>query len=212
MLLFKGFVFGFSLAIAIGPIALLIFDTGLRSGLASALRSGLGAALADLTYALVSFLLGRTLVAGLAVHALEIRSAASGVLIAFGLWMTVRAVRAGPGSSAGAGPDAQAAARSARILPEGRELVGTYLLTIVNPLTVLLFTTFAAQQGAGEEPWFTAILLAFFVGLGSLSVQVVIALAGAQLGRVIEDPRWMRGLGAVSGGAIALFGISGFVG
>ena len=52
------FLFGVSLAIAIGPIALLIIHNGLNHGVSLAVRSGLGAATADLLYSIVAFIIG----------------------------------------------------------------------------------------------------------------------------------------------------------
>ncbi|MGH8250983.1 MAG: hypothetical protein ACREVI_09875 [Steroidobacteraceae bacterium] len=48
----KALLFGVVVAGSIGPIALLIFGTAARRGLAAGCFAGLGAALADLVYAL----------------------------------------------------------------------------------------------------------------------------------------------------------------
>ncbi len=55
----KSFLFGVTMASAVGPIALLILSHGLRDGFKPAAAAGLGAALADLTYASIAFALGR---------------------------------------------------------------------------------------------------------------------------------------------------------
>jgi len=47
------FIFGITLAISIGPIAILILNRSMNCGLKNGVLSGLGAATADLTYALV---------------------------------------------------------------------------------------------------------------------------------------------------------------
>lgn len=54
----KTLVFGATLAIAIGPIGLLIIDHAARGGLRMGLSSALGAASGDLTYALVALAAG----------------------------------------------------------------------------------------------------------------------------------------------------------
>ena len=57
----KPFLFGVTMASAVGPIALLILSYGLRDGFKPAAAAGLGAALADLTYAGIAFALGSAL-------------------------------------------------------------------------------------------------------------------------------------------------------
>ena len=52
------FFFGLSLALAIGPIAILIINQSVNCGTFTGILSGLGAALADFTYALVTFTFG----------------------------------------------------------------------------------------------------------------------------------------------------------
>jgi threonine/homoserine/homoserine lactone efflux protein len=52
--LWKAFVFGAVVAGSIGPIALLIFGIAVRQGFAAGAFAGLGAALADLLYALAA--------------------------------------------------------------------------------------------------------------------------------------------------------------
>jgi threonine/homoserine/homoserine lactone efflux protein len=49
--------------------------------------------------------------------------------------------------------------------------------------------------------------LALSLFLGSLAIQVVFALGGAGLGRVLSDPRWIRGLNVASGLALIAFGL-----
>lgn len=54
----KAFIFGISLALTIGPIALLIVTIATRDGLIAALWSALGAGSADFTLALAAFFAG----------------------------------------------------------------------------------------------------------------------------------------------------------
>jgi threonine/homoserine/homoserine lactone efflux protein len=51
----EAFLFGFTLAIAVGPIAILIFNQTINCGLKTGIFSALGAASADLTYAILTF-------------------------------------------------------------------------------------------------------------------------------------------------------------
>ncbi len=91
--MWKAFVFGVVVAAAIGPIALLIFGTGARQGFASGAFAGLGAALADLFYALAAFSAGAVILPILAGHAFSIRVACALLLIGLGAAMLVGQMR-----------------------------------------------------------------------------------------------------------------------
>jgi hypothetical protein len=64
-LAFRGFILGFTIAAAVGPISLLVIRRTLAEGRVVGLTSGLGVATADGTYgAIAAFGLGRSQVAG----------------------------------------------------------------------------------------------------------------------------------------------------
>jgi threonine/homoserine/homoserine lactone efflux protein len=198
------FAFGFTLAIAVGPIALLIVNLSAAGGLRAGAASGLGAALADLTYALVTFLGGSALAPLIAAHAAPLRVVAASMLVLFGLWMAasaLRRLRAGSNDPAGA---------EARSLPFRRPLLTTFLLTAVNPLTLLLFSGFALQLPLATSPA-RAVGYALSLFLGSLVVQQSLALGGAALGRFLTRPAWLLGLNLASGLGICGFGVVGLV-
>jgi threonine/homoserine/homoserine lactone efflux protein len=109
----------------------------LTRGFASAARCGLGAGLADFTYALIAFTVGPAISGLLAAHRRQVEIVASLVLVSFGLWMIRSALRAR--TTAGEG--------KAKPVETRREIATTFLLTIVNPLTVLAFVSFSAQLG-----------------------------------------------------------------
>lgn len=54
LLLFKGFIIGFSIAAPVGPIGILCINRTLKAGLAAGLLSGLGAAFADAFYGFIA--------------------------------------------------------------------------------------------------------------------------------------------------------------
>ena len=203
----KAFAFGVTMAIAIGPIALLIVQTAMSRGLRAGAFAGLGAGLADLTYGLVAFFAGHALTPTLEAHAGAIRAAASGVLVAFGLWMVYGALRRPNGAVAAGDPDDGAPSRAPAA---GSPLFTTYALTIVNPMTVIAFLGFAPQLPLAGSAW-RAAAYAFCLFAGSVCVQLLLALGGAGLGRLVKDRRWIRALNAASGLGIAAFGIAGLV-
>lgn len=195
----RSFAFGATLAAAVGPIALLILGYGIRAGLRPAVGAGFGAALADLTYALVSFTIGSFVLVRLVQHERALRLWSAAALVAVGLWLMLQAARrpsAAPAPHAGG--------------DVSRPLVTTYLLTLVNPLTIVIFTTFAAQLPlTASRP--AAAVFATSVFLGSLMVQMIFAAGGATLSRMVSRPGWIRSLNMLSGAAIAAFGMTALI-
>ena len=57
----QSFLFGVTLAAAVGPIALLIVNYGISRGFRAAFAAGCGAAVADLLYAMLAFVAGAQL-------------------------------------------------------------------------------------------------------------------------------------------------------
>jgi threonine/homoserine/homoserine lactone efflux protein len=192
------FLFGISLAIAIGPIALLIIHNGLNYGLSVAVRSALGAATADLLYSVVAFVIGARVIAALSTHERAIHIVSGAALICVGLWLAARAVRLPRKLD---GIQAQADRKSAGFWV-------TLLLTLANPLTLAIFLGFAGQLSLGGDSR-TAVFLSFCVFMGSLLVQMMFALLGVSLGKWVTDRRAIGVLNFASAVAIIAFGVKG---
>jgi threonine/homoserine/homoserine lactone efflux protein len=192
-------VFGFSLAIAIGPIALLIVHNGINHGLLVALRSAFGAATADLVYALLAFSVGSEILASLNAYAGSIRTASAVLLIAIGSWLAWRAWgwRAESGS----------ATRTQGSRPGFWVTLG---LTLSNPLTLAIFLGFAAQLSHDGDS-LAALYYSVAVFLGSLIVQLALALLGASIVKWLANARVIGVLNFASGVAIVAFGVRGLI-
>jgi threonine/homoserine/homoserine lactone efflux protein len=183
----EAFLFGmaaaYAIAIPVGPIAVLILRTGVRSGLRAAAAAGAGAATADLIFATSAMLFGAAASAFLAPILPAARIVAALALAAIAL----RGLLAVPEPLE---PDSR------------RTRTGnTYLLflglTMLNPPTVIYFVSLAIALP--EVSADLASRAAFVVGafLASLSWQEVLALAGAMLhGRL--TPRLQRTTAVVS--------------
>jgi threonine/homoserine/homoserine lactone efflux protein len=193
----RAFLFGVTVAAPLGPIALLLIRTGLNHRLAAALAGASGVALADFTYALVALSAGSDLADLLHGHQREFQLASSGLLTLLGLGLAVQAARKVPSAS---GPGAGKAREPG--------LVRLYLLTLANPLTILLFAGFSGQMavsgGAGA-----VVLGALCLFLGSLTVQVAYAGFGATLQRWLTTTTAVRAFNATSALIIAGFGLYG---
>ncbi len=191
----RSLLFGAVLAGSIGPIALLIFGTAARRGFAAGFFAALGAALADLAYALTAFSIGALVLPLLAAHQTAVRMASASLLVALGLLMLLR----------------QPAAAEAPAQPAVRMLLPVFLLTLVNPMTIVVFAGFVPQLPlAGSLP--VAAWLAFALGIGSLAVATAVAGAGALLGAALPGAGWRRAISAASAVGILAFGIAGLAG
>lgn len=199
----KAFVFGVTLAVAVGPIALIIINRGLTLGLKSGLSSGLGAALADFTYGLVVFTIGSVIVGYLNLNARLFELLTSFILLVFGLWMLCGSLKATK--------DAQPEQPSGKKRSDIGYLLSTYLLTIVNPLTIVAFVGFSGQlispvSGAGH-----IVILALAIFAGSVLIQFALAFFGATLGRFLKNQRVVSLLNMGSSICIILFGLAGIL-
>ncbi len=196
MLILEAFLFGLTIAAAVGPIAILVMNYGLRLGAWAGLRSGAGAATADLLYAVAALTIGSAVAAAIGPWRREFEIVAALALIVFAAWMAWGVFK--PAKPVEARPTAP------------RPYLTTLALTAVNPLTVILFLGFTGRipPGAGLAQ---QVMVALVLALGSLIVQSAFALGGAGLGKVLADPRWIRRLNMLSAVGIAAFGVYGLL-
>ena len=193
----QALVFGIVLAIAIGPIALIVIRAGLEKGFTAAARCGLGAATADLLYSWAAFTANTLVVPLLDAHRESIALTGAVVLVALGLYLAGTAIRSTRDPSS----------------RENETVFGfsrTLSLTLVNPLSIVVFASFAPQVGATRE-LFDSTVLALAVFLGSLLVQLVLASFGALLRRMVSNRGVIAALNVASGLGIAGFGIHALV-
>ncbi len=104
--------------------------------------------------------------------------------------------------------DALTRISSHRPPPRAYGLRATFLLTIVNPLTVIAFSAFSSQL-LMSSGLLEAIAMALSVFLGSLLVQTVLALFASYLGKYVSNPIIVKTLNMLSGVGIAGFGLVG---
>ena len=194
MLILEAFLFGLTIAAAVGPIAILVMNYGLRLGPWAGLRAGAGAATADLLYSIAALAVGSAVAAAIGPWRREFEIIAALALIAFAAWMAWGLAK--PAKAAEAKPTVP------------RPYLATLALTAINPLTVILFLGFTGRippdTALGEQ-----VVVAVVLALGSLIVQSAFALGGAGLGKVLTDPRWIKRLNLLSALGIAAFGVYG---
>ncbi|MCX5873395.1 MAG: LysE family translocator [Deltaproteobacteria bacterium] len=194
----KGLVIGFSLAIPVGPIGLLLIRRTLTRGRISGLVSGLGAATADAIYGAIAGF-GLTLLSNFLVsHSLVLRLLGGAFLCYLG------------GKIFFSKPREKAARRTEDGLLG--DYVSTLFLTLTNPLTILSFAAIFAAAGVvvvQGEPYLTAVLI---LGVFSGSCLWWVILGGIVSffhGKL--DTEGILILNKISGALIAVFGVMIFV-
>jgi threonine/homoserine/homoserine lactone efflux protein len=200
-LFLRGLAIGFAIAVALGPIGLLVIRRTVERGWAHGFLSGMGVATADALYGAVAAF-GLTAITEILVGIDRPLGIVGGaVLVA----LAIRSLRSAPRITGEATvPRAQA---------EGRRLDGRFAafgsmvaLTATNPATILSFAALFASIGAGTggPAGATAVVIGVFTG----SVAWWALLTGAVAGlRARLTPRVVRGLNIVSAVVIGGFGL-----
>ena len=195
-LLIRGFVLGFTIAAAVGPISLLCIRRTLAEGRAVGLASGLGVATADATYGAIAAF-GLTAITSLLVEWHRALALVGGIFL---LWLAWRTFTAVPGEAA------HELDRPRRGLPGA--YLSTLALTLTNPMTILSFAALFAGLGLGAagSGRATAVWLVLGVFAGSASWWVVlVGLVGLLRSRI--TPLWLRRVNIVSGLLIGAFAV-----
>jgi threonine/homoserine/homoserine lactone efflux protein len=195
----KGVVLGLSIAAPIGPMALLCLRTTLTHGFVPGLLGGLGVAAGDVFYA------------ALAAFGLQ---AATALLTGQSLWLGVLGglylLWFGIGTIRQPLPTAAAAENGRR---RGlATFVTTFLLTLANPPTIMIFAAMFASLGLIEARAGTATALAVILGVlaGSAGWWVLFAVVVSRFRGRLQGPVFVW-VNRVSGAALAGFGVLALV-
>lgn len=193
LLFLKAAGVGLLIAAPVGPIGLLTIQRTLDRGMAAGLATGLGAALADATYGAVGAW-GVTSIIELLAQARTPLTFAGGALL---LWMAWRTAT-------------QPLASEAASVPTGTDLtrcfVGTFVLTLSNPATILSFlAVFASMAGSTAAtpqplPMVSGVLVGSAVWWLGLSW-------GISHFRHRLDNRWRQRINLLSGSLLAGFAL-----
>jgi len=191
----RGFLLGFTIAAAVGPISLLVIRRTLAQGQLYGLVSGLGVATADATYGAIAAF-GLSAITDVLVNARQVLGLVGGVFL---LWLAWRTIRSAP-------TDAEAATVTSR----RGGYAGAYLsilgLTLANPMTILSFGALFAGLGVTSGATADAALVVVGVLLGSTTWWVVLTtLVGTLRSRV--TPAWIHRINLVSGVVIGAFAL-----
>ncbi|HEX5147936.1 MAG TPA: LysE family transporter [Candidatus Limnocylindrales bacterium] len=192
-LAFRGFILGFTIAAAVGPISLLVIRRTLAEGRIVGLASGLGVATADGAYGAIAAF-GLAAITNVLVDARPVLGLVGGLFLLWLAWTTARAQPHDPAS-----------------MPVRRGgLAGAYLsilgLTLTNPMTILSFAALFAGLGiAGDDPAGSA-LITIGVLLGSGAWWLLLTTVVSAL-RTRVTTAWIRRINVASAMAIGAFAV-----
>jgi len=191
------FLFGLTIALSVGPVALMIANYGMRAGTASGVRAAVGVATADGCYAIVAFTIGAMLAGTLASHLLLFRVGGVLVLLAMGTWMLWQALR-----------DRRRTLDGDVLTPGNRPFTSMFFVTLANPLTILLFYGYATAAAGAHRHWLFGAACVF---AGSLAGQLVFAFGGSAIGRIVKSPGWLAASHVVAALVVLGYGVAGLV-
>jgi len=187
-----GLVAGYGIAIPVGAVAAYQITLGAAHGFPTAAAGGLGAASVDALYAGMAVTLGALLAPLIMTVATPLRWLSALVLVGVAVRMIVLGLR--PRSGSDQPPDAPS---------PGRAYVTVFVITLVNPATVVYFAALVGGATVSFGRASEAVSFVLAAGITSASWQLLLAGAGASLGRVLTGPaarRWT----AVAGAAVVL--------
>ena len=197
-LVVRGFILGFTIAAAVGPISLLVIRRTIAQGRLYGLVSGFGVATADATYGAIAAF-GLAAITDVLVNARVALGLAGGVFLLGLAWQTIRS----------------SPTEAATPAPTGRRgYAGAYLsilaLTMANPMTILSFGALYAGLGVTTGATGGAASVVVGVLLGSATWWVVLTtVVGRLRGRMTSS--WIQRINIGSGvliGAFALVAIA----
>jgi len=195
----KVYLFGLTLAFAVGPMALLIVQRGITKGPGSALATASAIAVADFTYAIIAFGIGTSVLQFTESYEVYVHVFSGVVLFALAIHVFYSA------SQKYAHRQKMVAAKGA-----GNDFVSAYVLTMHNPMTIGVFFGFLGYLT--EITSITGLLgFAFVLFLGSLSGQLAIGLTASSLRGFFQNPTSIFILNTVSAIGIAAFAVMSFV-
>jgi putative LysE/RhtB family amino acid efflux pump len=193
-LVVRGAVLGLAVAAPVGPIGVLVIRRSVEGGAWLGLATGMGAAVADASYAAVAAL-GLGLGASAWSSSLPFRAVSAAILV----WLAVRAVRARPAPATEVAP--------VELSSLGRAFASTVALTLANPATIVSFAAASTAIGVSRSAGIaSAVLFAASVLAGSSAWWIALSVGSSSL-RATLGPRSRRAIDLASGFLLFAFAL-----
>ena len=194
---FKGLLIGLAISAPVGPIGILCIQRSLREGFKMGLFTGFGSALADGCYGLVAGFGLTTISSFFVSHTVLIRLVGGLFLLFLGIKMFF------------SHPRMQADKKRKKDKSAIQVLGTTMLLTLANPLTILLYTAIFAGLGIGSSHLYYSATLLLVMGLvvgSSLWWIFLVTVVTLVLHKRLSTVQ-MKSVNYFSGAVICLFGL-----
>lgn len=190
----KGLLLGFSIAAPVGPIGILCIRRTLEYGRFSGLVSGLGAAAADVLYALIAAF-GLTFLSNFLLASQQWLRLIGGLFLLYLGWKTFFS---------------KVNTKTSKVTHKTllHDFVSTFLLTLTNPMTILSFLAIFAGLGLTtlNNSYSGAISLVLGVFIGS-AIWWLLLSEGVTFFRKKVSEKVMRWINQIAGIIIAAFGV-----
>lgn len=189
----KGLVIGFSIAIAIGPIGILCIQRTISRGFKMGILTGLGAATADGFYGIVA----GTGIAAVSSFLISYQPFVCGIGSLFLFWLAFNTFRTVP-----VVVGAQQEENGTNI----GSFISSFLLTLSNPMTILMFTAIFAGLGlmGSVNGYQAASSLVLGVFLGSVVWWLILAGVVSRIRERLSDTMIKR-INQISGVLLFIF-------
>lgn len=199
--LLTGIVVGFLVAVPVGPVAVLCIQRTLLDGRLTGYATGVGAALGDTIFGAFAIFSVAVVESFLTENRPLVQFVGSLMLIAFGL----RTIFVPPGRRT-----EKAMAAPVDHLSLLQSLVSAFIVTIVNPITIVAFVSiFAAiHVSATVEGLWAAWAVVVGILVGALAWWWLLASLASVMRQRFTD-RGLRWLNSISGAVIGGFGAYG---
>ena len=197
----ESFIFWITLWITIWPMAMIIMYRSYTWWYLHGLVTGLWVGMADLTYAIIAFSIGGFLVNYLQNNADIFRIISSIVLLSFGIYMLVKSIHM---------TKIKTAKEDKKSLI--KDFISAYGLTIVNPMTILMFRWFSWQIVSPSTTFISIIILSLSLFLGSLLIQSSIALISWWIKNKINNTNILRKINIVASCIVIIFALKWLIG
>ncbi len=196
----ESFLFGIILWISIWPMAMIIVYRSCTSWYLHGLATWLWVAIADLTYAIIAFSIGGILVNYLQNNAVIFRIISAIVLLWFGIYMLRKSIYM---------KETNNTKENKKSLI--KDLISAYGLTIINPMTIVMFRWFSWQVISMSTTFVAIITLSLLLFLGSLSIQLSIALISGQIKNKIHNVNIVKYINIVASIGVIIFALKWLV-
>ena len=199
LLLIQCAVIGFSIALPVGPVAVLCIRRTLVGGLLPGISTGIGATAADTIYGAVAVFGIGFISEFIDRHQLEAEIVGAVILIGMGAYY----VRHRPPSVG----DPVAADREHRILTDLRYMLSSFAITLFNPLTLGAFAAVLAASGVGSNIHSKADAFVSIAGvaIGAASWWLLLTVVAQALRRFVSQSS-LQWLNWITGGTLIAIG------